>query len=185
MYYNIDKFKGLKASKLKSQSYASIIDMFDARCKIERLVPLFSFSDSNYGKGLRLTSKAYYTSSGLDFVNVDKVHANSDVSLAINLPKLDSFVEDDSKECFDNVNQALCVLALGNSDDILRCEAFIRSTLSRNKEIKKHEIKSCPSFRLNTTAKQMVQCFGDFSKNVDFILESAHKYMASRQSMGE
>jgi len=183
MNYNVDKFKGYRACKLISKTFDTILDAFDVRCQVENLVPGFTFSKRDYGQGIDFSAKTYYVSDGFDFSDVDKIHDSTDISVAINKNKLDAYLEDDNNESFENINQALLIMAVGNIHDILRSENFIKATLYKNKAIKKEKIITHPSFRLSATISGVKECFGDFSKQVDRFFDSAHKYASQNPVM--
>lgn len=179
MHFDINKFKGYMACKKRSQAVNSLLEAFENRYKLEKDDPGITFSNPHYGKDTRFAATAYYMSDGFDFLDVMKTYGNTDVSLAINKKKLDAFLDNDNYDSFDNISQALSVLALGNTHDILRSENFIRQTFQNNKLFKKAQLTSSPSFKLSPKTTAMKNNFRNISIMIDEFFKTAHAYIAT------
>lgn len=182
MYFDINKFKMYEASKLASNTHNSILDMVKTRIKLEALCPGITFKDENYNRKLKLNCNAFYTQSGTEYLKVTSNNENK-FTLDVDYSKLDKALEDDDFDGFTSLDEAFSILAVGNAHEILKTEFYVRQLLYRNKNDKKHLIKSCPDFVEGQKAYLMAKKFGQLENQIDMLFKNAHTYMSKEYHM--
>lgn len=184
MDFNRQNLMTYKANKIASKTHNSIFDMLNTRMKLENFFPTITMLDKDYSRRIFVDCSAYYTQSGYDFLQVEKVDAkNQRLVLKVDYPKLDKYLDDDNNEEFASLDQALSILALGNPIEILKSEPFIERTLRHNKHIKKMEIGDKIYGKNGRDIQEMADKFKSFDEEIRAILSLAHRYIEKNPTL--
>lgn len=174
---NIINYKAYHANKLASAQHNSIWDMVVTRYKIEKFLPYATFTKSDYNKKVRINAESFYKESGVDYLVVDELHDDKTVSLDINRPKLEMTIGD-IDGYFENLNQVLSIVAIGNAAELVRSHELIDSALRHNKHVKSVELlNKAVTEKQKSAVKNIASSCKEFEDKIEFLKNRAHEYV--------